>query len=158
MGPRKACIISSLGEHRQKKPFFSSKSTLLRHINQNQELHTYQWKNSSSSYATIIPQSSWRYLQTQVDQLGGDGHYLLPTQHQTRCQTMHIKQCATHSQIDGASLDRISILGMSIWYAIWIWTRWGIFPKRQGICKSCGHSMTLPSGEFSKTYQHLLGG
>ena len=70
--------------------------------------------NSSSSYAKIIPQYFRRGLQIQVDQIGGDITYLLPTQQQTRFRTMHNKHCATHYQMDRASWDRRSILCMSI--------------------------------------------
>ena len=141
-----------------KKHSSSTESTLSKHINQNQELHAYHWQNNSSSYAKITPQSFCQVLQTQADQIGGDVPYLLQTQQQTRFRTMHSKQCATHYQIYGASGDRITILGMSIFYARWKCTRRGIFTKRQVIWKSCGHSMPLPSGEFSKTYQHRVGG
>ena len=71
---------------------------------------------------------------------------------------MHNKQCVTNSQIYGASKDIRSILVVSIFYSICTWNRQGIFTKRRGIWKSCGHSMPLPSGEFSKTYHHRVGG
>ena len=131
-------------------PSSSNESTLSRHINYNQELHTYQWQNRSSSYSTITPQSFRRGLQTQVEQIGGDGTHLLPTKQQTRCRTMHSKQCATYSQMDGAYEDRRSILGMSICYSIWTWNRQGILTKSLGIWKSCGNYMPLPSGIFPK--------
>ena len=78
--------------------------------------------------------------------------------HRYQSRTMHINNCANNYQINGASEDRISILGMSICYARWTWNRWGRFSKRQGRWKSCGYSMPLPSGEFAKTYKHRVGG
>ena len=147
-----------LWQHGQKYPSTTTESTLSIHRNQNQELHTYHWQNSSSSWASITSQSCCQVFPSQVEHLGGDWLYLLPTQQQTSLQKMHSKQCATNSQIDGASEDRRYILGMSIWYAIWTWNCWGRLPKRQEICKSCGHSMPFPSEEFSKTYQHRVGG
>ena len=89
-------------------------------------------ENNSSSYATITPQYLHQGLQTQVDQLGGDVPYLIPTKQQTILRTMHSKQCDNNFQMDGDSEDRRSILGMSICYARWTWTRQGIFTKRHG--------------------------
>ena len=105
----------------------------------------------------MIQQSFCRGLKNKMDQIDGDVPYLLPTQQQKRCRKKHNKQCAIHSQMDGDSKDRISILGMSICYAIWTWICRGILTKRQGRWKPYGHSMPLPYGEFSKTYQHRVG-
>ena len=144
----------------------TGKNTLLPRLNQpfqdtetriNKYIPT-SGKYISSSYATTIPQSYRRGLQIQVDQLGGYGTYLIPTQQQTRFQTMYSKQCANHSQMGGTSEDTIYILGISIYYSRWTCNHQGILTKRQGRWKSCGHFVPLPSGKFSKSYQHRVGG
>ena len=67
-----------------------------------------------------------------------------------RIPEIYSKQCTTHSQMDGSSKYRRSILGIYICYSRWICTRRGRFPKKQVRWKSCGHSMPLTSGEFPK--------
>ena len=144
LGSCNSIILSSLLQHRQKHPSSSTESTHSRQ--KNQKLHTYLWQNITSSYATITPQSSRRGLQTQADQLGRDGPYLLPTQKQTRLREIHNKQCDNHYQMDGDSENRISILRIFVFYSRSTWTCWGRIPKRQVVWKSCGHSMPIPSG------------